>query len=278
VCSLQRLWNTRKDAARYNREQFGKMREMTGCAGDHTNVWEGIMRRLQRITEQEVIAEFLKGEFHHNEFYRYHKTFEHLVFRADVTNAAENVLRRALLYRRRGHMWHELPVDTEWWEIQIEPEDLRLIRVFPRAQWRRIANGSFLLLDVAERIRTHRFTGRVRECVTKVHAIGHSLRRGDDLGCTLLIGVDTSNVLTILEGNHRLTAALLECNNVPQNQLRVLCGFSPRMRECCWYETNLLNLWHYAKNRLKNLFDDQVDILKCDERRTERSRFRERSV
>lgn len=236
------------------------------------------MRRLQRITEQEVIAEFLKGEFHHNEFYRYHKTFEHLVFRADVTNAAENVLRQALLYRRRGHMWRELPADIEWWEVQIEPQDLKLIRVFARAQWRRIANGSFLLLDVAECIRTRLFAESVQECVTKVHAISHRLRRGDDLGCALLIGVDESKALTILEGNHRLTAALLECDNVPQSQLRVLCGFSPRMHECCWYETNLPNLLHYARNRLKNLFADEVDILKCDEQQTERSRCRERSV
>lgn len=236
------------------------------------------MRRLQRITAAEVIAEFLKSEFHHDEFHHYHKRFESLVFQADVTNAAENALRRALLYRRRGHMWHELPNDTEWCEIEIEPQDLKLIRVFSRAQWRQIANGSFLLLDVAERIRTWRFTGRVQSCVTKVQAISQSLRRGDDLGCALLIGVDESNALTILEGNHRLTAALLECDNVPQNQLRVLCGFSPHMHECCWYKTNLSTLWHYAKNRLKNLFNDEVDILKCDERQTKRSRFRERSV
>ena len=29
------------------------------------------------------------------------------------------------------------------------------------------------------------------------------------------------------------------------------------MNECCWYETNVSNLWHYAKNRLKYLFDDR---------------------
>jgi hypothetical protein len=218
------------------------------------------MRRLRRITEQEVIAEFLKSEFHHAEFHDYRRRFEPLVLRADVTNAAENALRRALLYRRRGHMWHELPVNTEWWEVQIEPSDLKHIRVFPRAQWRRIANRSFLLVDVAERIRVQPFAGRVRECVTKVHAIRDSLRRGDSLGCALLIGVDESNALTILEGNHRLTAALLEYDNVPQSQLRILCGFSPRMHECCWYETNLSTLWRYGKNRFKNLFHDEADI------------------
>ncbi len=215
------------------------------------------MRRIRRITEQEVIAEFLKSEFHYNDFHQYRKRFEHLVLRADVTNMAENVQRRALLYRRRGHMWRELPADTEWWEVQIEPSDLKFIRVFPRAQWRRLANGSFLLPDIVERIRTGSFTGLARECVTRVHAIRGSLRRSDGLGCALLIGVDENNALTILEGNHRLTAAILECDAIPQDQLRVLCGFSPRMHECCWYETNVSNLWHYAKNRLKNLFDDK---------------------
>ena len=222
------------------------------------------MRRLRRITEQEVIAEFLKSEFHHNEFSQYRRRVEHLVLQADLTNTAENDQRRALLYRRRGHMWRELPPDTEWWEVQIEPSDLRLIRVFPRAQWRRIADGSFLLPDVVERIRTQHFTGLAQECVTKVHAIRGTLRSSDGLGCALLIGVDESNSLTILEGNHRLTAALLEWDHVPHDHLRVLCGLSPLMNECCWYETNLSNLLQYAKHRLKNLFDDK--FLECIER------------
>ena len=50
------------------------------------------MRRLRRITEQEVIAEFLKSEFHHDEFHHCRRRFEHLVLQADVTNAAENAL------------------------------------------------------------------------------------------------------------------------------------------------------------------------------------------
>lgn len=218
------------------------------------------MQRLRRVTEQEVIAEFLKSEFHHAEFHDHRQRFEHLVLHADVTNAAENALRRALLYRRRGHMWHELPANTEWWEVQIDPLDLKLIRVFPRAQWRRIASGSLWLLDVTARIRVGSFAGRIQECVTKVQAIIDSLRRGESLGCALLIGVDESDPLTILEGNHRLTAALLEYDNVPQDQLRVFCGFSPRMYECCWYKTNLSTLWRYGKNRFKSLFHDQADI------------------
>ena len=47
--------------------------------------------------------------------------------------------------------------------------------------------------------------------------------------------------VTVLEGNHRLTAALLASPEVLQLRFRVFCGLSPRMSESCWYQTNLPN-------------------------------------
>jgi hypothetical protein len=235
--------------------ESSRLATLQGCLV--SNSFGDEMRRLRQITEQKVIADFLKSEFYHHEFAPYRRSFEHLVSQADVTDPGDNVVRRALLYRRRGHMWRELPASTEWWEVRLEPSDMKSIHVFPRAQWRRIANGSYLLCDVAQRIKTSRVTRSARECVKKMDAIARSLRLGADLGCVLLIGVDESSALTILDGNHRLTAALLEFGIVPQNQIRVVCGFSPRMYECCWYETNVPNLWHYAKSRIKSLFDDK---------------------
>ena len=32
------------------------------------------------------------------------------------------------------------------------------------------------------------------------------------------------------------------------------------MTESCWYETNLANLWRYARNRIKNLQDREADL------------------
>jgi len=29
-------------------------------------------------------------------------------------------------------------------------------------------------------------------------------------------------------------------------RFRFLCGFSPRMAECCWYQINVSSLWRYA--------------------------------
>ncbi len=67
----------------------------------------------------------------------------------------------------------------------------------------------------------------------------------------------TTSPVTVLEGNHRLTAALLASPEVLHSRFRIFCGFSPRMSESCWYQTNLPNLWRYAQNRARNLFYDR---------------------
>lgn len=215
------------------------------------------MKKLRRVTESEVVAEFLKNEFYQEEFHHDRHQFESLVLQADISDENANAVRRALLFRRRGHMWREIPPDTAWWEVEIEAEDLDRVRVFPRAQWRRVADGSFLLSDVAERIRNQRFRGKTRDFIARVQALSYHLRTSAEESAVVLIGIDDSLPVTILEGNHRLTAALLASPTVLRTRFRVFCGLSPRMSECCWYQTNVSNLWRYAKNRARNLFYDR---------------------
>jgi hypothetical protein len=217
------------------------------------------MKKLCRVTESEVVAEFLKNEFYREEFHRDRQHFERLVWDADLANEMENAIRRALLFRRRGHLWRELPADTQWWEVGLEPQDLTHIRVFPRAQWRRVSNGSFLLSDIVHRIRREKFTGKVGDFVVKIHWLSGRLQHSERTS-VILIGVDESHPMTILEGNHRLAAACLATPQLLAQRFRVLVGFSPRMVESCWYETNLANLWRYARNRMKNLYDREADL------------------
>jgi len=215
------------------------------------------MKKLRRVTEAEVISKFLRNEFYQEEFHHDREQFENLVLDPDLSDEDANALRRALLFRRRGHMWREIPVDTAWWEVEIEPEDLDRVRVFPRAQWRKVANGSFLIKDIAQRIKRQRFYGRTRDFVTRVQALSYKLRESDDQSAVLLIGLDDTQPVTVLEGNHRLTAALLASPHILRSRFRIFCGFSPQMSESCWYQTNVSNLWRYAKNRARNLFYDR---------------------
>ncbi len=218
------------------------------------------MRKLRAVSESEAVGEFLKNEFYEAEYNSDRDHFENLVIHPDYNNPAENAARRALLFRRRGHMWRELPTDIQWWQVEIQPEDLERIRVFPRAQWSKISDGSYCIGDIVRRIRNgHRGAGN--QVIAKIQQMRYRLLHDAVHPSTiLLIGVDDQLPLTILEGNHRFAAAMLVSPEVAQTRFRMLCGFSPRMMDSCWYETNVPNLWRYLKNRVMHIVDHEADV------------------
>jgi O-antigen/teichoic acid export membrane protein len=218
--------------------------------------------RLRRIlTEEEVIAEFLRSEFHHSEFDDYRHEFDSVVRNPNLDNSRENSVRQALLFLRRGAMWRELPEDTQWYEVELTPEDLSRIRFFPRAQWRRVAQGSFYLTDVVERIRVQLETSFHDEFFSKLRSLSSSVQENLINPTVLLIGVDNAGPLTILDGNHRMAAAMLGPSLSVLTRLRFICGFSPEMTRCCWYATNVNTLLRYLKNLVRYFsYDPETDI------------------
>lgn len=222
-------------------------------------VYSGLrMRRL--LTEEEVMAEFLRSEFHHPEFDEYRHEFDTVVRQPDLGNSRENAVRQALLFLRRGAMWRELPADTQWFEVELTRPDLDRIRFFPRAQWRRVAQGSFYLTDVVERIRL-RLDSSHDDFFGKLRSLSSSVQENLINPTVLLIGVDNTGPLTILDGNHRMAAAMLGASPDVLGRLRFICGFSPEMTRCCWYATNVNTLLRYLKNLVRYFsYDPESDI------------------
>lgn len=213
------------------------------------------------LSEHEVIAEFLRSEFHHPEFEEYRSDFEHLVNRPDLNSHRENALRRALLFLRRGAMWRELPDDTQWFQVRLNQKDLERIRFFPRAQWRRVAEGSFYLTDMIECLRVKWQDSPHDEFFQKLRRISDPIRQGLVNPTVLLIGVDERSPLTILDGNHRMAAAMLAQPPAALDTLQFICGLSPSMTRCCWYKTNVNTLSRYLTNILRHIFyDPESDI------------------
>ncbi|MGA9511014.1 MAG: oligosaccharide flippase family protein [Candidatus Sulfotelmatobacter sp.] len=223
------------------------------------------IRRL--LTEEEVMSEFLRSEFHHPEFDDYRHEFEELVKQPNLNSSRENALRQALLFLRRGPMWRELPADTKWYEVELTLDDLDRIRFFPRAQWRRAAEGSFQMKEVVERMRP-----KVEECTDdeffrKLHMLSQSIEQTLINPTVLLIGVDGTGPLTILDGNHRMAAAMLRNSAPVLDRFRFICGFSPQMIHCCWYHTNVNTLLRYLKNFVRYFsYDPETDIGRFQER------------
>lgn len=218
------------------------------------------MKKLLRVTEAEVLAEFLKAEFYHPEFDGDREKFESIVHNPNLADEGENAVRRALLYRRRGPMLRELPEDTEWWQVELSPEELEHINVFPRAQWRRISDGNFQAMHVAERIRDQLDDGKSSELLAKIHILRTNMQVEGPKSTVLLIGIDEDHPVTLLEGNHRFVSALLLPREILRRRLRFVCGFSPNMQRCCWYKTDLSNLFNYTKNRIKHFWSKDADV------------------
>ncbi|MFL6387588.1 MAG: hypothetical protein ACJ71U_08885 [Terriglobales bacterium] len=217
------------------------------------------MRKLRRLTEPEVIAEFLRGEFFQKEYDADRERFASLVENPNLTDAQENEIRRILLFRRRDTMWWELPEDRQWWEIDFEPEDVEQVSVFPRAHWRKIARGNFKAVDVAARIRQLK-DSEPNEFAKKISEISSNLSSDVPQGMVIFLGIDEHRPITLLEGNHRFIAALLAGGPQHLRNARMVAVFSPQMEKCCWYKTNLRTLARCLKNRIQHHWDRDADL------------------
>lgn len=207
------------------------------------------VRLLRRVTEDEVIAEFLQSDFGKEDYGSYYAQLHSLIFHPDLQSSEDARKRKALFLLRHGALWKEIPEDTVWHEVELSARHLPQMRVFPRAQWRRIARRNYAITEVAARILNQSHAGS-DAFLQKLASIREHLLHGEAvLGAVVLIGVTASEPMAILDGNHRFVAAVMEHQT---HKLRYYCGLSPKMTQCCWYRTNLLTLTRYGKNLLRH--------------------------
>lgn len=231
-----------------------------------TRHWQPL-RIIRCVSEDEVIAEFLKSDFASPVLQDYRESHREVVMKPDFDNAIDNAKRRALLFIRHLALWKEIPTETKWFEVEINETHLGQIRAFPRAQWRKLAHGNFSVTKIAENVRTRQFASG-SPFLAKMTSIGeHLLLEEHGFSAVILIGLNAKEPLTVLDGNHRLVAAMLAPEG-SLKKLRFLCGLSPRMSECCWYRTNLKTLFRYGMNILmrtvRNPEPELVRVLQSD--------------
>lgn len=224
---------------------------------------------LRPVTENEVVTEFLNSDLNHPDFRELYKA--HALQSEFNQQHADAIARRhALLLAKRRSLWEELPSETQWHEVRVNEEALDRIKMFPRSHWRKLARGNYSVVRVAESLRSGHAALDDR-FLSKIAALGEQLSHGaGEFGTVILLGVDERGPLTVLDGNHRLVAALLS-SPTGLSKLRFMCGFSPRMTQCCWYKTNPTTLARYGKHifmrairnpkaELKRIFGDYSEV------------------
>jgi len=211
------------------------------------------MKLVRSASEAEVIAEFLRSEYHQKEYHHDRAEFESLVLAGDLNDEKQNAIRRELLFRRHRVTWNELPNDVCWSLAQLDVEDIDKLRIFPRGHWPKMAAGATLTVaGMMESIRNRRFCVSTTEDVCAIHALAYRMKQVGDASSILIIGIDVDNPLTILEGNHRVLAAAL---HAPDRvcSFRTYLGLSSKMDTCYWYKTNNRIFVRHAWRRIRNL-------------------------
>lgn len=209
------------------------------------------VRLTRRVSEAEVIAEFLRADFDHPAYSEYRQPLQTLVESPNLDDPSQNAMRRALLFLRHLALWKELPSDTVWYEAELDESGIDQIQVFPRARWRKIARGDYRLPGVVEKLGRISSRKSGQPFFRKIESLRYQLKTSGALpGAVVLIGLNEHDPLTVIDGNHRLAAALLDGRI---RCLRILCGLSPNMVQCCWYRTNLLTLSRYGTNLVRHL-------------------------
>jgi hypothetical protein len=124
-----------------------------------------------------------------------------------------------------------------------------------------VAQGSFYVKDVVECIRQKLRESSDDDFIANLHLLSESFHDNQMSPTVLLIGVDDKGPLTILDGNHRMAAAMLSDSPAMLARLRFICGFSADMVDCCWYHTSVAALMHYFTNLVRAVFYDPTSAI-----------------
>lgn len=186
------------------------------------------MNILRISSEEEMIAEFLKAEYHSERFAEHIKKVmkkllldESIILSADLNNTDENISRKKLLGKFRGYglnreLFENFPNEIQWSLCNFVSRDLNNIRYIDYSYWNELSKGTHSPLIAAQtilngiEIYNQSNTGFVK-AAEYIKSGGKFLR-------PILLTSDSEHFV-IVEGHFRITAFAL----VPEHFDNVEC-------------------------------------------------------
>ena len=122
------------------------------------------MNILRTSSEEEMISEFLKAEYHSERFSERIKKVmkdllldESIILSADLNNSNENIARKKLLGEFRGYglnrkLFENFPKEIQWSLCNFESHDLVNIRYIDYSYWNELSKGTHSPLTAAQTI------------------------------------------------------------------------------------------------------------------------------
>lgn len=198
------------------------------------------MQILASITEHDMVATFLKAEVNSE---RWSQTILDILERnsinrkiidePDTSDLEENLCRLQVLGDFRGYKQHQgmfesFPDNISWYRAVLHQHELAQVRYIDYSYWVVLSGGSRLPSDAARNIHAGiQVFGQSTEGFLNV---ARALQGGTKFPELILVSVDDTSPLVVVEGHVRLTTYFLAPQCLP-DELTVLVGFSPNIVE-----------------------------------------------
>lgn len=193
------------------------------------------MNLIGKISENEMIAEFLKAEYCSERFgdclkklLEKHKVNHNLITEPNLKNKDENIFRKTLLGEYRGYgrnqeLFENFPNDVQWHIALLTPEDLRQVKYIAYDYWKELTGGSRLAIDAAKNIQAGKEI--FNQSNERFLSVAENIKNGIKFPRLIFLASDESASIVVIEGHLRLTAYMLVPNFIPKT-LEVIIGFS----------------------------------------------------
>lgn len=170
-----------------------------------------------RITEDEMVLEFLRAE---KDSSRFHHMVQHgmaqlgltvsLIDEANLLDANENQARKNLLdffrgYERRVALFFGFPLDVAWRRVVLEEDDFRSLRYANHPTWCRLSDDTRLVSRGAQNFPLLPDDPELYQ----INGILKALRQGAHFA-KLIAAEDNRGGLILIEGASRATAYLID--------------------------------------------------------------------
>jgi hypothetical protein len=193
------------------------------------------MKKVRDISEDEMIATFLKGEINSSRFgHHIHERLERddkgrdIIDDPDLNNSTDNEYRKNILKEYRGfgdnkHLFEGFPDNIKWERVVLPKDDLKRIKYIDYDYWIELSQGTRYVKDAVSTIKQGKEIYKVSN--QGFLDAAEAVRKGTIFPDVILVSTGKMGDLVVIEGHARLTAYLLAIDKMP-NEIEAIVGYS----------------------------------------------------
>lgn len=200
------------------------------------------MTILDQVSDDQMIAEFIAAEVDSSRFAAIRQILnernipEESVRDTSIKNKEVNDLRRQLLKMTRGYeansyLFTNFPEDTDWYLVEIEPQDFDNIKYGKHETWVNLTKGSRLLTDGAKEIVDDKVS---LSGFSHIPIIAVNHLRGATFPKIILAKCNNEESIVLVEGHSRATAFAMNASSLYRPVLAIL-GTSDTMNRWAYF-------------------------------------------